>query len=196
MEGLAGLLRRLRPNLVDAKRALIGGLIATVIALAGLAAVGTVSGFEARGLLDAALPSLRFLTSTIATASASVLALMVTVLALSHALEHDLGEIHYRRIQQICWLSAIAIAAAVTLLLFLSIPLGESEEVVREWYDWVYYAVIVLSSTLGGMLVTLVLMLLNTVQGLLRVMSPGVVGGEGGESPAHGGSGQDGRKDE
>lgn len=172
MGRITDLVRRLRPNLVDTKWALVGGLLATLIALAGLTAVGTVSGFEARGLLDATLPSLRFLTSTIATASASILALMVTVLALTYALEHDMDEIHYRRIQQISWMAALAIAASVTLLLFLSIPLGESEEVVREWYEWVYYAVIVLSSALGGLLVSLVLMLLKAVQGLVRVMAP------------------------
>lgn len=172
MGRITDLVRRLRPNLVDTKWALVGGLLATLIALAGLTAVGTVSGFEARGLLDATLPSLRFLTSTIATASASILALMVTVLALTHALEHDMDEIHYRRIQQISWMAALAIAASVTLLLFLSIPLGESEEVVREWYDWVYYAVIVVASALGGLLVSLVLMLLKAVQGLVRVMAP------------------------
>lgn len=169
---IGGWFRRLVPNLVDAKWALVGGALATVIAFAGLTAVGRVSGFEARGLLDATLPSIRFLTSTVATASATILALMVTVLALSHTLEHELDEIHYRRIQQISWLSALTIAASVTLLLFLSIPLGESEQVVREWYEWLYYAVVVLSSLLGGMLVSLVLMLLNAVQGLVRVLAP------------------------
>lgn len=172
MGRLTDLVRRLPPQLVDTRWALVGGLVATVVALAGLTAVGQVSGFEARRLLDATLPSLRFLTSTIATASTSVLALMVTVLALTHAMDHEPDEIHFRRIRQISWMAGFAIAASVTLLLFLSIPLDTSEEVVREWYDWVYYAILVLASVLGGMMITLVLMLLNTVRGLVRALAP------------------------
>jgi hypothetical protein len=165
-----------RLGLVDSLWALIGGGIATAIILAVVYTVGSVSGYSALQLLDAALPSVRFLTSTVATGGVTILALMVTLLGLSHSVETELERVHYHRIQQIAYMSTFAIAAAILLLVFLSIPVEQSEDVVLQFAEWVYYGVIGMTSVLGGVMITLVLMLLTAVRGLLHVVAPSLEG--------------------
>lgn len=161
-----------RIGFVDSAWALIGGGVATAVILAVISIVGSVSGYSALQLLDAALPSVRFLSSTVATGGVTILALMVTLLGLSHSVETELEHVHYHRIQQIAYMATVAVAAAILLLVLLSIPVEESDDVVLKYAEWVYYGIIVLTSLLGGIMITLVLMLLTAVRGLLHVVAP------------------------
>lgn len=162
-----------RLGVVDSLWALIGGGVATALILAAITVVGSVSGYSALQLLEGTLPSIRFLCSTVATGGVTILALMVTTLGLSQSVETELDLVHYRRIQQIAYMSAVSVASAIFLLVFLSIPVGESsEEIVTAYADWMYYGILALTSVLGGVMVTLVLMLLTAVRGLLHVVAP------------------------
>ena len=161
-----------RFGIVDSLWALVGGGIATGIILVVVYIVGSVSGYSALQLLDATLPSVRFLSSTVATGGVTILALMVTLLGLSHSVETELENVHYHRIQQIAYMATVAIAAAILLLVFLSIPVEQSDDVVLKYAEWVYYGIIALTSMLGGIMITLVLMLLSAVRGLLEVVAP------------------------
>lgn len=161
-----------RIGIVDSLWALVGGGIATAMILAVVYIVGSVSGYSALQLLDATLPSVRFLSSTVATGGVTILALMVTLLGLSHSVETELERVHYHRIQQIAYMATVAIAAAILLLVFLSIPVEESDDVVLKYAEWVYYGIIIMTSLLGGIMITLVLMLLTAVRGLLHVVAP------------------------
>lgn len=161
-----------RIGVVDSLWALVGGGIATLMILIVVTVVGSVSGYSALQLLEGALPSIRFLSSTIATGGVTILALMVTLLGLSQSVKTDLDLGHYRRIQQIAYMSAVSVAAAIFLLVFLSIPVEQSEDIVATYAHWVYYGVVVLTSALSGVMVTLVLMLLTAVRGLLHVLAP------------------------
>lgn len=161
-----------RVGIVDSLWALIGGGVATATILAVVYIVGSVSGYSALQLLDATLPSVRFLSSTVATGGVTILALMVTLLGLSHSVETELEHVHYHRIQQIAYMATVAVAMAIFLLVFLSIPVEQSDDVVLEYAEGVYYGVMVMTSLLGGMMITLVLMLLTAVRGLLHVVAP------------------------
>ena len=161
-----------RFRIVDSLWALIGGGIATLMIAVSVFIVGSVSGYPALQLLDAALPTVRFLTSTVATGGVTILALMVTLLGLTHSVDTDLEEVHYHRIQQVAYLATFAVAAAIFVLVFLSVPVEESDEVVLSYAEWVYYGVVILSSLLGGIMISLVLMLLTSVRGLLHVVAP------------------------
>ena len=161
-----------RFGIVDSLWTMIGAGIATLMASAAVAIVGSVSGYSAMQLLDAALPTIRFLTSTVATAGVTILALMVTLLGLSHSVDTELEAVHYRRIQQIAYMSSIAVAVAVFLLVFLSVPVEQSDDIVQTYAEYVYYGIVIASSLLGGMMITLVLMLLTAVRGLLHIVAP------------------------
>lgn len=161
-----------RLGIVDSLWALIGGGVATLMILTVVTVVGSVSGYSALQLLEGTLPSIRFLSSTIATGGVTILALMVTLLGLSQSVNTELDLMHYRRIQQIAYMAAVSVAAAIFLLVFLSIPVEQSEDIVATYADWVYYGIVVLTSVLSGVMVTLVLMLLTAVRGLLHVLAP------------------------
>lgn len=167
---LRGHLERL--GIVDSLWALIGGGVATAMILAVVTVVGSVSGYSALDLLKGTLPSIRFLSSTVATGGVTILALMVTLLGLSQSVDTELERVHYRRIQQIAYMASLSVATAIFLLVFLSVPVERSDEIVVTYADWVYYGVVVLASLLGGIMITLVLMLLTAVRGLLHVVAP------------------------
>jgi hypothetical protein len=160
------------PFVVDFKIAIVGGITALLISVAGAIAVGSISGAEAIGLLGAMFPTTRFLCSAVMTASATILALMLTVLSLSQSFEKPLESIHYHRIQQVALVVTITfIASSITLLLHC-IPLEESDSVPSSWYDVIYYVLLITTAMLGGFITTIILMLYRTVTQLIQVVSP------------------------
>jgi mannose/fructose/N-acetylgalactosamine-specific phosphotransferase system component IIC len=159
-------------GIVDSLWALIGGGVAALMISVAVIVVGNVSGYSALTRVESALPTIQFLCSTVATGGVTILALMVTLLGLSHSVDTDLEQVHYHRIQQIAYMAAFSVAASIFLLVFLSIPVEQSDDVVLTYAEWIYYGIIVLTSMLGGLMVTLVLMLLTAGRGLLHVVAP------------------------
>ena len=159
---------------LGAKRALIGGLLAGGISLAGQWFIGHIySGAEARRLLEAIVPSARDVATSVVTGSGTILALMLTMLGLTSQAKTDFDNVFYQRIDRIGLLSTIAFAASMLLLQLLNIPLQESKNVPGSWYSWVYYTLIVVTAGLVGLMIAVVLMLLNALRSLLTVLRPG-----------------------
>lgn len=132
------------------------------------------SGYEARQLLEAVASSSLYLGGAVVTASATIIALMLTMISLSRTVDGDFDAVFYRRVQRIGLLSAISLIAAILLLLFLSIPLQESDQVPSHYYKTVYYVLIIYISLLSGLVVGIVLMLLNAVNSLIDLFHPDV----------------------
>ncbi len=162
---------RRRQRFVDTGRALAGGAVAAVAVFGGIAAVGQVTAFQGRKLLEATLPTIRFLTSSVLAAAVTILALMLTLLGLTLNSKWKFHESHYLRIRQISTMTTAALILSVGVLMFLSIPLEESESL-RTWYDIVYYAIAVASSVLGGLVISIVLMLNYAIRGLVDIGHP------------------------
>lgn len=159
---------------VGAKRALIGGLLAAGVAAGGQWFVGQVySGTEARNLLEAMMPSARSVGSAVVTAAGTILALMLTMLSLTSQAKSSFDRVFYQRVERIGLLSTIALAMGTLLLLFLTVPLQESQQVPSSWYSYVYYILIALTASLSGLLVAIVLMLYNAMTSLIQVLRPG-----------------------
>lgn len=162
-----------RTLFIGVKRALIGGLLAAGVALAGQWFVGQVySGTEARNLVNALVPAARSVGSSVVTASGTIMALMLTMLSLTSQASTTFDRVFYQRIRRIGFLSTIALSGGVLLLLFLSIPVQESQDVPGSWFRGVYYVLIALTAGLAGLLVAIVLMLLNAMTSLIQVLSP------------------------
>jgi hypothetical protein len=149
-----------------------GGIVGALVWFGVMFALGSVGDVEARQLLESSMPSLRFTASTVATAGATVLALMLTLLSLSNATSDELKSRHYRRIAQIAWMSSVNIVTAIFILILLAMPLAEADKFPTSWFDYLYYAVLGSTSVVGGMFITMVIMLLNAVRGLIHVVSP------------------------
>lgn len=121
------------------KKAMYGGLLAGAIALGGQWLVGQVyNGYEARQLLESVASSSLYLGSSIVTASATIIALMLTMLSMSKNSDNQFDSVFYKQIQIIATLSSVALSAGILLLLFLSVPLQESEQVPGSWYRTIY----------------------------------------------------------
>jgi hypothetical protein len=158
---------------IGAKRALAGGVLAAGVALGGQWFVGQIySGAEALKLVSALVPAARSVGSSVVTASGTILALMLTMLSLTSQANSNFDRVFYHRVQRIGLLSTIALAAGILLLLFLSIPVQESDAVPGSWFGFVYYLLIVLTAGLAGLLVAIVLMLFNAMTSLIQVLSP------------------------
>ena len=152
---------------------LIGGVAAVVFALSGNLLVGQIySGFEARRFIEAMLPTTQTLTFASITASSTILALMLTLISFTRKLENEFDMFFYRRIKRIGLLSCVALITSILLLLFLSVPLQESDKVPLNWYRIIYYVIISLSALISGLVVTIVLMLFNAISGLIDVVCP------------------------
>jgi hypothetical protein len=160
---------------IDLWQALVGGALAAVVSLAGAWLVGQASGAEAHALLNTSLPSTRSFCGTVTLALGNILALMLTLLSLSASSEVDLKQSHYVRVKQIALVVSIALIGSILIYLLLNVPLSQSDtasEPAGPGYATLYYATLALSSLLAGALITVVLMLYNTVRDIIRVIGP------------------------
>lgn len=162
--------RRSSPS-VELRSALIGGGITALIVFSGLVLVGRVSPFRATALLEAIVPSTRFLSSATPTGGITMLALMLALLSFTATHEHDFTVAHYERIQQISSFNALLIITSMVLLMVLSVPLDEAETF-RQLYSWIYLGVVTLMALLGGLLTAVVVMLHATIRGLVHALHP------------------------
>lgn len=157
--------------LVDFKVALWGGGIAILVAIGGIFAVGQVGSAEARQLLNAMFPTTRFLCSAVMAGSATILALMLTVLSLTQNVDQSIKPKHYRRVRDIAFLDTLTFIGATLLLLFHSIPVQDSDQVPSTWYAAIYYVLLCWTALIGGMLITTMIMLYRTTVDMIYIVS-------------------------
>lgn len=155
---------------LDLRQALAGGAVTALVMVAFVVFVGAVGSGKAKHLLEATLPTIRFLSSSVMTASATTLALMLTLLSLSAGIEQKLKREHYERIRQIALVDVVAFVAATVLLVTLIVPFGENIEVPYRWYAAIYYIVTIASALLGGLLVAVMIMLYAAVRQFIEVI--------------------------
>lgn len=157
---------------INMGRAIVGGIVSTIVALIGVIIVNVSSGSEARALVEGMLPSIRFLCSAVMTATATILALMLTMLSVSRGGEGKFKPSHYNRVQKIALIDTITFAGAIILLLFVSIPLSQSDSVPTSYYKILYYIVLGYAAALGGTLISIILMLYNAITDMVQVVHP------------------------
>lgn len=155
------------------KRAILGGGISMVVILLGAILLGELSGYQAQELIKNSVTGLNTLCNTIALASATILALLLTLLGISSGSKSKLKKDHYRHVLQIAKLdTAVFIAAVVSFLLF-NLPITESENVPNNWFGIIYYVTLAISSVLSAALIVVVLMLYNTVVNIIEIVGLG-----------------------
>jgi hypothetical protein len=158
---------------LNSRRAAAGGIVSAVVSLIGVLIINFSSGGDARILLEGMLPSIRFLCSSLMTVTATILALMLTMLSLSHAGEGNFIASHYDRVQQISLLDTITFAAATILLLFISIPFSQSQNgIPATFYTILYYIILVYAAVLGGALISIIILLYSAITDMVRVVHP------------------------
>ena len=157
----------------DIRFATVGGTTAALAMTAALVGAGLANGDSARLMVEAAMPSVRFLASAVMTVSATTLALMLTLLGLSSDIDGDLKKGHFQRVRQIALVDVAAFVVATVLLVIVVVPVNEASPVPDGWFIGVYYAVSVASAALGGGLIAVMLLLFAAIRDLIVVMGPG-----------------------
>jgi len=156
------------------KRAILGGTICMIIILLGTILLGRLSGYEAKELIKNSINGLNTLCNTIALASATILALLLTLLSLSSNSKSRLKKDHYSHVLQIAKLDTIIFIASVITFLLFNLPITESENVPNDWFNNLYYFSLGISSLLSSALIVVVLMLYNTVVNIIKIVGLGM----------------------
>jgi len=152
------------------KRAILGGTIASLFMGLAVFLLGNLSGYEAKQLITSSLPGINMLCNTIVLASATILALLLTLLGISTGTKSRLKSAHYRQVLSIAKFDTILFVGALILFQLFNIPITEAENVETSWYEIIYWATILFSSILSGMMITVILMLYATVTNIIHIV--------------------------
>lgn len=155
----------------ELKGAISGGSVAALGLFGGVVLVGGVGDFQALRLIEATLPTTRFLASTAIAAGVTVLALMLTLIGITYSTDLTFSDNHYRRIRNVNTLALWVIVVGVAVLVAMAIPVEEVEEL-RSYYSVLYYVLAGFASLLGGLIVAMSLMIGGTVRGLVDAAHP------------------------
>ncbi len=156
------------------KRALFGGIVAALITGGGAFLLGSLSGYEAKSLIKSSLPGINTLCNTIVLASATILALLLTLLSVSSGTKSRLKDEHYRHVLIIAKIDTIVFVVAMVVFQIFNIPITEAENVPNSWYSTIYYVSLSLSAVLSGALISVVLMLYNAVTSIVKIIGLGI----------------------
>lgn len=157
----------------DSKRPVFGGFSITVVGLGAALLIGETGGYKAEQLLDQSVPQMNALCNTIILASATILALLLTLLGLSSGTPFRLKKAFYFRVQQIAFFDATLFVVTMLLFLALNFPVAQSESLPPIWFQALYYSSLGASALVGGMIVTVVLLLYQTVSDLIQIVGYG-----------------------
>jgi hypothetical protein len=155
----------------ELKGALIGGAVVATGLLGGVILVGTVGNFQALRLIEATLPTARFLAGSAIGAGITVLALMLTLIGITSSSKLTFSDLLFRRIRNINALAIAVIVVSVSVLVALAIPIEEVDEL-SSYYAFLYYTLAGMVSLLGGLVVATSLMIGGTVTGLVEAARP------------------------
>ncbi len=153
-------------------RALYSGTLAAIVIFLGTYFTGRLGPYEAQTNIQEMRPSLRFICSSTLTATSTILALLLTLLSFSGSTERNIKAEHFDRVKWIARLSTLAFAAAIVLLLFLNLPLKNTEVKLDGFYRWSYYGLLVYGSLLGGLMISVVLMLYRAAKAIILIYHP------------------------
>ncbi|MCP9200411.1 hypothetical protein MKO06_10850 [Gramella sp. GC03-9] len=156
------------------KRSLVGGIVSTLIMGTGAFILGQISGYKALELLQKSIPGINMLCNTVILGSTTILALMLTLLGLSRSSESTLTRRHYKDVLMIAKYDTILIITAVITFLMLNLPISESEEVTREWYETIYYITLGVASIIGGGFIAVIMMLYWTITNVILIVGMGI----------------------
>ena len=156
---------------IEFKGAAVGGLVTASFLFFVIIGIGQIHSFQARGLIEAVLPTARFLGSTVIGAAVTVLALLLTLIALSLDSREQFSSRLYDRAIRITRMAVVCIIMGVGVLLAVSIPVVEVEGI-SELYAGLYYGLSAAIAVLGGLVTTMGLMIGATLRGLIGVAHP------------------------
>lgn|SRR5690554_3647812 len=150
--------------------AISGGFIVALFTALGVILLGNISDYEARGLLEVSLEGLIRLCNTIIFSSGTILTLLLTLLSVSFGTNKSLKERHYLQVLKIAKFDVILFVSALIFYQLFNFPILESDNVPIHWFSSIYWATLIVTSLLSGLMITVILMLYNAVKGLITII--------------------------
>jgi hypothetical protein len=152
------------------KMPLFGGFLTAVFSGVAVYLFGSLSGFEALQLIQTSIPRISLLFSTIILASASILALILTLLGISSGSESKLKKYHYKQVLSLARFDSFLFIVTMIFFQLLNIPITEAEKIPTSWFNSIYWATLFISSLLSGLMVAVILMLYNTIHNIIIIV--------------------------
>ena len=152
------------------KRSIYGGVATFLFMGLGAFLLGNLSGYEAKVLIDTSLSGISMLCNTIVLGSATILALLLTLLGISSGVESKIKKVHYYQVLNIAKFDTLLFIGALLLFQFFNIPITESENLPTSWFAYIYWATLFFSSLLSGFMVTVILMLFTTFRDIINIV--------------------------
>jgi len=152
------------------RKAIYGGITATLFTGMGVFLLGQVSGYEAKQLITTSHEGLNMLCNTIILASATILTLLLTLLGISTGTESKLKNDHYYQVLDIAKIDTILLVGALIMFQLFNIPINKADNIPLTWYNSIYWLSLICSSILSGMMITVVLMLYATLTNIIHIV--------------------------
>lgn len=149
--------------------------IAILLAGSIIFATGGVYGIgegEAREIIDTLQSSSLYYGAAIMTSSATILALMITMLSLTNSSEKDFEDEVYTNLKAIALLCVLSFIGGVALLFFISFPVKELDKINNDYIIYFFYAITAWNGLLAGHMISVILILKNIALATIDRFNP------------------------
>lgn len=153
---------------------LVTFLVALGAGLFSRQAIGNIySAAEAVDLLEALSRAGLYLGSAIATASATTIALMLTLIGHIKRMDEDFDQQAYRNVELVARLSTVTLLIALFLLMAFALPVGEFEEMPGSYFENLYNALYYSTVVMVGAAAATVVLIYTTLLQVITKITPG-----------------------
>jgi hypothetical protein len=136
--------------------------------------VGRVYGSaEAQDLIESLSTTGLYLGSAVTGGSASILALMLTLLGITKRAESEFDATVYRSILKITTFAAANLILAIILMLLFVVPVGDYENIPDPWYPMIYKVLFAGITIISAVMVTTISELALTIRHVVSKVTPG-----------------------
>lgn len=155
------------------KSLIIAWAIAIIVTVGVVFVTGNIYSIsQAKNLLEAVQKASLYYCSAIITASATIIALMLTLLTLTHDKMDEPQKEIFSRLNAITHLSVIAFIEAVVLLLIISFPTQKFQNMEDAWFHYGYYVITIWNGMLAAHMIATILILKDITKNIIGYLSP------------------------
>lgn len=133
---------------------------------------GIYGAAEAREIAKAVQSSSLYYGAAVITASATILALMITLLSLTYSSDEDFEKETFENLKVIAYLCVISFIAAVALMFIISFPVSDLDKIKDEWTIYYFYGITFWNGILAGYMISVILILKNIAFAMIERFAP------------------------
>lgn len=148
-------------------------LICLLLGFLARQSIGSIYGTtEAIALLDALSRAGLYLASAVMTASATTMALMLTLIGMIKRMDERFDRQAYRNIDLIARLTTASLLLSLLLLMAFVFPVGEFEEMPPRWFDRLYELLFAGTTLMIALAAATVVLIYTTLVRVISTVTP------------------------